>query len=143
MLLASVASADSLNDELEDAGRDFTGKLRAGQTVFHYNTSTVSLSQAVDVQACKGGLDVWFNPDFDGTNVTATYTLFSCPRATLAGLYASECLPLNFDPDGGGADTNVMSDATDSLHIWHARIRFFGATITSSGDEAQATIRCL
>ena len=141
-LLAPVAAADTLNDALEDAGEDVTKKLRPSVVRYHSATGTVSLDVAINVQQCHG-LDIWFNPDFDGTNVTATYTLYNCPRATASASYASECLPLNFDPDGGGADTNIMSDATDSLMLWNARIKYFGATITAGADTAQAVITCL
>ncbi len=143
LLLASIAFSDTLNTNLEDGGQSTTKRLNTNQTVYHSGTGTISLDNAVDVQACRGGLDIWFNPDFTGTDVTATYTLFNCPRKTASASYAAECIPLNFDPDGGGANTNVMQDSTDSLHIWNARIRFFGATITAGGFTAQATIRCL
>jgi len=143
LLLALPALADTFNDKLEDAGKSVTNDFTPGQVRYHSATGTVSLDNAVRADKCKQGLDIWFNPDFDGTNVTATYTLYNCPRETASADYASECLPLNFDPDGGGADTNVMSDATDSLHIWHARVRFFGATITAGADTAQAIVWCV
>ena len=143
LLIASLAGADTLNDKLEDAGNEAARPFRPGGVYFHFATGTVSLDNAVNAQMCDRGLDIWFNPDFDGTNVTATYTLYNCPRATASANYASECIPANFDPDGGGADTNVMSDATNSLHLWGLRVRFFGATITAGADTAQATIWCV
>jgi hypothetical protein len=109
---------------------------------FHSATGTVSLDNAVNAAPCDSGLDIWFNPDFDGTNVTATYTLFNCPLPTASANYASQCIGANFDPDGGGADTNIMSDATDSLHLWNLRVRYFGATFTAGADTAQAMIWC-
>jgi len=143
LLLALPAAADTLNEKLEDAGKAVTQKFRQDQTVYHYATGTVSLDAAVPVGHCGGGLYIWFNPDFIGSNVDATYTLYSCPRATASAAYATECLPLNFDPDGGGADTNIMSDATDSLQLWNIRIKYFGATITAGTDTAQAMIWCI
>jgi len=142
LLLVFTASADTLNDGIQDSGQSIK-KVRTGMTLYHSATGTVSLDNAVDVQACKVGLDIWFNPDFTGTAVDATYTLYNCPRNTASANYATECIPANFDPDGGGADTNVMTAANDSLHIWNLRIRYFGATITAGGDTAQATIRCM
>jgi len=136
------ASADTLDDTIAGGGSPITKKIRSGTTAFHSATGTVSLDNAVDMQDCES-LDIWFNPDFTGTDVTATYTLFNCPRKTASADYASECIGANFDPDGGGADTNIMTDANDSLHIWNLRVRFFGATITAGGFTAQATIRCL
>ena len=142
-LLASVAGADLLNDDLLDAGSDVTAKLRPGVMRYHSNTGTASLDNAVSITQCSG-VRIWFNPDFDGTNVTATYTLFACPRATASADYATECLGLNFDPDGGGADTNIMSDATDSLIVYSVTAKFLGATITDTGsDTPQATIWCM
>ena len=142
-LLAATAVADTFNNKLEDAGKSITRALTPGQVRFHSATGTVSLDNAISSMSCLGGIDIWFNPDFDGTNVTATYTLFNCPRDTASAKYATECLPLNFDPDGGGADTNVMTNSNDSLHIWSARVRFFGATITAGADTAQATLWCI
>ena len=142
LFLASTSVADTFNDKLEDAGKSVTSSMKPGKILYHSATGTVSLDIAIHVDQCRGGLDIWFNPDFDGTNVTATYTIWNCPRATTSANFASECIPLNFDPDGGGADTNVMSDATDSLHIWGARVVYFGATITAGSDTAQAIIRC-
>lgn len=138
-----AAFADTLNEALEDGGKSYTKRLNPGMTLFHSATGTVSLDNAIPAANCKVGLDIWFNPDFDGTNTTATYTLFNCPRATASADYASECIGANFDPDGGGADTNIMTAANDSLHIWNLRVRYFGATITAGGDTAQATIWCL
>lgn len=143
ILLAAVAGADTFNDELEDAGDSNTKTMRPNQVRYHSATGTVSLDTAIGTAQCHGGLDIWFNPDFDGTNVTATYTLYNCPRATASADYASECIPANFDPDGGGANTNVMTDADDSLHLWNLRVRFFGATITAGADTAQAIILCV
>ncbi len=143
-LLALPAFADTLNEKLEDAGRSFTTALKPGSIRYHASTGTVSLDVAIATSQCKGGIKVWFNPDFDGTNVVATYTLYDCPRATASADYATECLPLNFDPDGGGADTNIMSDATDSLILYSISVIYFGATITDPDlDTPQATIRCL
>ncbi len=142
MLISLSASADTLNDELEDAGSSVTNSISPGQVVFHSATGTVSLDNAVLVHRCKGGVDIWFNPDFDGTNTTATYTLFNCPRATASADYASECIGANFDPDGGGANSNVMQNSDDSLHLWNLRIRYLGATITAGADTAQAVITC-
>jgi hypothetical protein len=143
LLLSWAAFADTLNTALEDAGASTTKPFRPGEARFHSSTGTVSLDNAINAQKCLAGLDIWFNPDFDATNVTATYTLFNCPRATASANYAAECLPANFDPDGGGADTNIMTDANDSLHIWNLRVRYFGATITDGdSDTAQATIWC-
>lgn len=141
-LLSSTALADTLNDELEDAGSSVTKSLSPGGVYYHSATGTVSLDTAILVHKCKGGVDIWFNPDFDGTNVTATYTLFNCPRATASANYASECIGANFDPDGGGANTNVMQNSDDSLHLWNLRIRYLGATITAGSDTAQAIITC-
>jgi len=147
-LLASCAMtpavADTLNDKLEDAGKSITGPLRPGSVRFHANTGTASLDNAVAISQCRGGVKIWFNPDFDGANVTATYTLFACPRATASANYATECLPLNFDPDGGGADTNIMSDATDSLILYNVRAIYLGTTITDGdSDTPQATLWCM
>ena len=139
--LASIASADTLNDDLEDAGSSVTAKLRPGVMRYHSATGTVSLDVAIGVTQCRD-LRIWFNPDFTGTDVTATYTLFSCPRATASANYATECLPLNFDPDGGGADTNIMSDATDSLILYNVVTKYLGTTITAGAFTAQATIWC-
>ena len=141
-LLASIATADTFNDALEDAGKSITRPLRPQTVRFHSATGTVSLDNAISAIQCRSGIDIWFNPDFDGANTTATYTLFNCPRTTASANYATECLPLNFDPDGGPADTNVMDNATNSLHLWGVHVRFFGATITAGGDTAQATIWC-
>ena len=144
LLLATPALADTLNTELADAGKSVTTKfMQPGQRFYHSATGTVSLDAAIGTDKCRTGLDIWFNPDFDGTNVTATYTLFSCPRFTASADYASECLPLNFSPEGGEADTNVMTVDPYSLHIWNARVGFFGATITAGTDTAQAMIWCV
>ncbi len=137
------AMADTLNNKLEDAGKSITDSIPPGQVRYHSATGTVSLDNAIATMQCRSGVDIWFNPDFDGTNVTATYTLHNCARATASANFASECIPANFDPDGGGADTNVMSNATDSLHIWGLRVRYFGATITAGADTAQAMIWCV
>lgn len=139
---ALAARGNTLTSELEGGGVSITNALKPGVTRYHSATGTVSLDNAINVTACKGGLDIWFNPDFDGTNTTATYTLFNCPRETVSASYASECIGANFDPDGGGANTNVMQNSDDSLHLWNLRIRFFGATITAGADTAQATILC-
>lgn len=143
LLFAGGAFADTLNEGLADSGKTFTKTMRQGMVRFHSATGTVSLDNAVNVQDCINGLDIWFNPDFTGTDVTATYTLFNCPRKTASADFAAECLPANFDPDGGPADTNVMSDANNALHIWNMRVRFFGATITAGAFTAQAAIWCL
>ncbi len=144
LLLALPAAADTLNTELEDAGRSVTTKsMQPGQTFYHSATGTVSLDTAIGADKCKTGLDIWFNPDFDGTNVTATYTLYNCPRNTASADFATECLPLNFSPVGGEADTNIMTNDPFSLHIWNARVQFFGTTITAGADTAQAKIWCV
>jgi hypothetical protein len=143
LLLAFPALADTLNDQLEDAGKSVTASLRPGQVRYHSATGTESLDVAIGVAQCGGGIKIWFNPDYDGTNVTATYTLYDCPRQTTSANYASECLPLKFDPDGGGADTNIMRDDPDSLILYSATPLYLGATITAGTDTAQATIRCL
>ncbi len=142
LLLASPALANTLNDKLENAGNEVTAALKPGQVRYHSATGTVSLDVAISVTQCKSGFKIWFNPDFTGTNVTATYTIYDCPRATASANFASECLGLNFDPDGGGANTNIMSDDTDSLILYDASATYFGATITAGGDTAQATIWC-
>ena len=146
-LLAWPAVADTLHTTLEDSadGKSISNRITKGQRVYHHSTSTVSLDAAVEVKQCGGGLDIALNPDFDGTNVTGTYTLYDCPRRTASANFATECVPGNFDPDGGGSDTNIMSDATDSLHVWGMIFvqGFFGATITNSGsDQVQVTITC-
>ena len=142
LLLAPAALADTLNDDLQDAGSSVTSKLRPGVMRYHSATGTVSLDIAANVTQCRA-VRIWFNPDFTGTDVTATYTLHSCPRATASADYATECLPLNFDPDGGGANTNIMSDATDSLILYNVITKFLGATITAGAFTAQATIWCM
>lgn len=142
LLLASPVFADTLNDALEDAGNSVTSVFRPGQIRYHYATGTVSLDTAISTYMCNG-LTIWFNPDFGGSNVTSTYTLYNCPRATASANYTTECLPLNFDPDGGGADTNIMSDATDSLILYNVVTISLGATITAGTDNAQAMIRCM
>lgn len=142
VLLAPTAAADTLNEELEDAGTSVTQKFRPGVVRYHSAIGTASLDVAINVQQCRG-LDIWFNPDFDGTNVTATYTLYNCVRATASASFASECIPLNFSPEGGEADTNIMKYSPFSLQIWNARVKYFGATITAGADTAQAVITCL
>ena len=145
LLLALPAVADTLEDAIAGTGRPLTDELKPGGTYFHYATGTVHLDSAVSTYKCKGGLDIWFNPDFDGTDVTATYTLYNCPRKTASADYATECIPLSFDPDGGGANTNIMiyDAVANAQHLWTARIRFFGATITAGAFNAQAIIRCM
>ena len=136
LLLTAPALADNLNTQLEDAGKEVTTKfMQPGQRFYHFATGTVSLDNAIGTDKCRTGLDIWFNPDFDGTNVTATYTLFSCPRSTASADYASECLPLNFSPEGGEADTNIMMADPYSLHLWNARVGFFGARFSAAPDS--------
>jgi len=145
-LLATPVLADSLNGALEDAdNKDLTSEFTPGAVRFHYATGTVSLDVAVGAYKCKRGLDIWFNPDFTGTDVTATYTLYNCPRATASADYESECIPASFDPDGGGANTNVMIYDADAnaQHIWNVRVRYFGATITAGAFNAQVILWCL
>ncbi len=148
LLLLAVSAggrADTLNTQLEDGGVSFTGELTPGSVRYHYSevNSDLSLDNAVDVSRCKGGLDIFLNPDFDGTATTATYALFNCPRATASASYANECIGANFDPDGGGADTNIMTNSNDSLQLWGLTVRFFGATFTNgTPDQAQVILIC-
>ena len=142
--LAIPASANTLNTELEDAGTS-VDRITKGARVYHFSTSTVSLDSAIDTKQCGGGLDISLNPDFDGTNVTATYTIYDCPKATASADFATECVGRNFDPDGGGSQTNIMNDAEDSLILEGIKFPsgFFGATITNgSSDQVQVTITC-
>ncbi len=149
LLLAVSAGADTLNDQLEDGGNSITGRIKSDTKLYHYfvvgtDSSPLSLDAAIDINACKGGLDLFLNPDFDGTNTSATYTLHDCPRATLAADYANECIPANFDPDGGGANTNIMISSQDSLRLWGTTTQgFLGTTITNgSNDQVQVTWVC-
>jgi len=107
----------------------------------YYDFSATTDSWVLPTSACRD-VNVWLNPDEDGTNTGAEVQIYRCEEETAS---ANHCHKILGDTDGDGILNDVTlngSSMRTGLQNVQADWIYVDVTANAGSDDARVTVEC-